>query len=85
MICIDIVELHGDFVYLFVSLSLSLSHNLLSSPLGEAFASFLSQHSIEKLYFLPLDHIPAKSGSQIASAAHSYCKQFIRNFPSDCF
>ena len=25
MICIDIVELHGDFVYLFVSVSLSLS------------------------------------------------------------
>ena len=29
MICIDIVELHGDFVYLFVSvLSLSLSHTV---------------------------------------------------------
>jgi hypothetical protein len=28
MICIDIVELHGDFVYLFVSVSLSLSLSL---------------------------------------------------------
>jgi len=79
------------FVCLFVSVSLSLSLTqslVLAAPrssLREAFASFLSQHSIEKLYFLPLDHIPAKSGSQIASAAHSYCKQFIRNFPSDCF
>ena len=36
-------------------------------------------------YFLPLDHIPANSGSQIASAAQSYCKQFIRNFSSDNF
>ena len=49
MICIDIVELHGDFVYLFVSvslsLSLSLSHSLLS-PLREALG-FVPLHSIE--------------------------------------
>ena len=34
MICIDIVELHGDFVYLFVSvLSLSLTQSLvLAAP-----------------------------------------------------
>ena len=33
MICIDIVELHGDFVYLFVSLSLSLTRSLvLAAP-----------------------------------------------------
>ena len=77
-----------QFVCLLLSLSVSPSPSLLALALGEAFASLLSLAALFLLYFyyfLPLDHIPAKSGSQIASAAHSYCKQFIRNFSSDCF
>ena len=69
-------------VYLSVSLFLCLS--LLIAPRKQLSLLFLE--ALNRIfYFLPLDHIPANSGSQIASAAQSYCKQFIRNFSSDNF
>ena len=53
------------------------------------FALALTLSLSRYLIYLPTEerelHMPAKQGSQIASAAHSYCKQFDLNFSRESF